>query len=35
MVLLMLWLYGCICLLFFGAEINWFQERTAHESPND
>ena len=35
MVLLMLWLYGCICLLFFGAEINWFHERRTHESSND
>lgn len=30
-VLLMLWLYGCICLLFFGAEINWFRERMNQE----
>ncbi len=28
-VLLMLWLYFCICILFFGAEINCFVERTA------
>ena len=27
-VLLMLWLYGCICVLFFGAEINDYQLRT-------
>ena len=27
-VLLMLWLYGCICVLFFGAEINGYQLRT-------
>ena len=26
-VLLMLWLYGCICVLFFGAEINDYQLR--------
>lgn len=25
-VLMMLWLYGCICLLFFGAEINYYRE---------
>ena len=35
MVLLMLWLYGCICLLFFGAEINWFHERRTQDSSND
>ena len=29
-VLLMLWLYGCICVLFFGAEINDYQLRTPH-----
>lgn len=27
MVLLMLWLYFCICILFFGAEINYFYEK--------
>ena len=27
-VLLMLWLYGCICVLFFGAEINDYQLRS-------
>ena len=27
MVLLMLWIYGCICVLFFGAEINYYRER--------
>ena len=27
-VLLMLWLYGCICVLFLGAEINDYQLRT-------
>ena len=27
-VLLMLWLYGCICVLFFGAEINDYHLRT-------
>ena len=26
-VLAMLWLYGCICVLFFGAEINWYWGR--------
>lgn len=26
-VLLMLWLYVCICILFFGAEINYFLEK--------
>ena len=25
-VLLMLWLYGCICVLFFGAELNYYLE---------
>mgnify|MGYP003273626261 FL=1 len=25
-VLLMLWLYGCICVLFFGAELNCYWE---------
>ena len=25
-VLLMLWLYGCICVLFFGAELNYYWE---------
>lgn len=27
MVLLMLWLYACICILFLGAEINFFYEK--------
>lgn len=27
MVLLMLWLYACICILFLGAEINYFYEK--------
>lgn len=31
-VLMMLWLYGCICLLFFGAEINYFQDFYSEES---
>ena len=22
----MLWLYGCICVLFFGAELNYYLE---------
>lgn len=26
-VLMMLWLYFCICILFLGAELNWFLEK--------
>lgn len=26
-ILLMLWLYFCICIIFLGAEINWFSEQ--------
>ncbi len=33
-VLLMLWLYFCICILFLGAEINYFWEK-AHGEPED
>ncbi len=25
-ILMMLWLYFCICILFMGAEINWWWE---------
>lgn len=32
-VLLMLWLYGCICVLFFGAEINYYWEMYSEEKP--
>lgn len=32
-VLLMLWLYFCICALFFGAEINYFYEKENSGKP--
>ena len=34
-VLLMLWLYFCICILFLGAEINYFWEKGRGEDPED
>lgn len=33
MVLLMLWLYFCICILFIGAEINCFLETSGYRIP--
>ncbi|MEW4414175.1 YihY/virulence factor BrkB family protein [Clostridium sp. AN503] len=32
-VLLMLWLYFCICILFIGAEINCFLETSGYQNP--
>ncbi|MEY8352359.1 YihY/virulence factor BrkB family protein [Lachnospiraceae bacterium 54-53] len=32
-VLLMLWLYACICILFFGAEINYYYSGDWKEDP--
>lgn len=33
-VLLMLWLYTCICILFFGAEINYFYSEYREDQKN-
>lgn len=34
-VLLMLWIYFCICILFFGAEINFFYEKWKTKEINE
>ena len=35
MVLLMLWLYFCICILFIGAEINCYLEEQGFLNPKE